>query len=223
MFTVKKVKLLKINKLILMSIAAIFWSSCTNVYFSEPQPTNTASVRSFPKEIHGAYILEGDTIYIHKEGYQFPEEYAKAIPTNQLDTMRGIRIANQLIYDDSVPTEEGIPFKITNDTLYYKKTLYLEQPFSEAFIVKKEGDFMVVNQKEEGEEHWNVFLLKKRRNGNISLYAVGDFEEKIEKFFTITDFKELGKKSYLIAPTKREFKKLIKKGFFVKSGDLVKI
>lgn len=223
MFTVEKIKSVQVRKLAVLGIAAILFASCTQVYFTEPQPPNTKSDALFPKEIRGTYILEEDTVHINIASYRYPEEYSKAIHTSELDTISGIRIEGNLVYDDEIPIEEGIPYRILNDTLYYNTVLYVEQQLSENFQIKQDGNFMVVNQKEEDEEHWTVYLLKKRRNGNISIYTVGDFGDKIDKFFGITEFEKIGKRSYLVEPTKKEFRKLIKKGLFVKSSDLVKV
>lgn len=213
----------RVHKLVAFAFAAIFFSACTTVYFTEAQPANQTALKAFPKEFRGTYEFEGDTFSVLKNGYRYPEEFSKTILMSEIDTMKGIRLTEDYIYDDAVPTEQGIPYRISNDTLYYQTVLQLTTSISETFQLKKEGKYLVFSQKEEDEMYYTVLLLKKRSNGNIRIYSVGDFDEKIEKFFDITDFEKIGKRSYVVEPSRAEFQKLIKKGLFVKGGEFVKV
>lgn len=216
----------------------IILESCSSIYFVQPQPQSGATLNSFPKEFRGIYIAGGedkDTIYIKETKYVYPEIFEKHIPTVKLDSLTDIRIENGLLYDDSIPTNKGVRFTITGDTIHYRIKLNLSKFLSDSLVLKKHEGRLILNEKEEEENYWNVYLVEKLNNDNLRLSTIGNFKTKrtpnqkikydgnLEDFYSITYFQEIDTSKYLINPTDKEFEKLLKKGLFTKWGEYKKI
>lgn len=209
---------------------AVTFGGCTSIYFAEPQPRGTEVLESFPKDIQGIYIVdeeeEKDTIHVEASRYTYPEIFEAHIPMGSLDSLTNIRIVDNLLYNDLLPIKHGITFNIENDTLHYRIKVRLSTYLSDSLILKRQGNIWVLNEKEEGKNYWNVYLIEKLKNKNLNLLTIGHFstessvdpkieyDGKLEDFYTITDFVQFEEGKYIVNPTAKEFKKLIKKGLF---------
>ena len=58
------------NSVILLALIFAFLSSCTNVYFDQPQPKNGENLNFVPSELQGQWIDKLDTISITKNGFE---------------------------------------------------------------------------------------------------------------------------------------------------------
>lgn len=218
----------------------IFLQSCTTLYFGNPQPKGVVALNAFPKKFQGAYLVlnnegEQDTILVEENKYTYPETFEKYISLYSIDSLDDVKIVDGLLYDQSLPTKNGIPYTIQNDTLHYSIRLNISNALSDSFVLKKQGRFLVFNIKEGGDDYWTVYLIEKLKTGYLALSTIGNFKSenrtepklkydgRIEDFYSITTFKALGKNTYLINPTRKEFKKLVKKGLFVKLGEYEKV
>jgi hypothetical protein len=106
---------------------------------------------------------------------------------------------------------------------------------SDSIVLKKQGRKLVLNEKVEGKDYWDTYLIERQKNGNLKVYAVGNFETKystnqqtefdgkLEDYFSITSFEELDSSKYLVNPTAKEFKKLIEKGLFIEQDEYKRI
>jgi len=222
---------------ILLAVIAVL-EGCTAIYFAEPQPQSAGILNSFPKEFQGAFFIdeEGmDTLFIEDSKYIYPEVFEKYIPTDKLDSLINIKIVGDLLYDDSVPTTKGIKFTITSDTLHYRIRLNLFKSLSDSLVLKKHKGVLILSEKEENKNYWNVYIIEKLKNNNLKLSAIGNFKTEktthqkikfdgnLEDFYSITDFQEIDTAKYLINPTDKEFKKLLKKGLFIEFAEYRKI
>ena len=205
---------------------------CTSIYFEEPQPLNITELNSFPENIQGTYVpIDGseDTIFIKMYEYEYPEFYEKSIPMAAIDTLTDIRIMGDLVFDNALPTNNGINFTIRNDTLHYKIKLNTSTILSDSLVLKKFGKQLVLSIKVDGEKYWEVYLIKKDKNGYLRIFSTGEFstdsvpdnkiknDGQLKDYFSITHFKQIDDSNYLINPTEKEFKKLIRKDFFVEA------
>ena len=213
-------------------LAAIVFSSCTTVYFEQPQPSGDPVLDGFPKSFQGAYFVKDgahrDTLEVQKDKFIYPENFKKSLPVASLDTIPSMRIANGLLYDDTVPIDYGIPFIESNDSIHYDITIKIAKNLSDSLILKKFGRLLVLNEKEKNKDYWNVYLIEKLKNGDLQVSAVGNFkpegvEDKkgnfdgeLKDFYPITSFTKLSDDSFLINPDKKAFQQLFDKGFFKK-------
>jgi len=214
----------------------IILESCSSIYFAQPQPQGGATLKSFPKEFQGSYIGEDkDTVYIKKNKYVYPEIFEKHIPMVKLDSLADVRIEDGLLFDDSIPTNKGIRFTITADTLHYRIKLNLSKFLSDSLVIKKHKGLLILNKKEKEENYWKVYLIEKLNNDDLRLSTIGNFKTEetpnqkikydgvLEDFYSITRFQKIDTSKYLINPTYKEFKKLLKKGLFAKWNEYKKI
>ncbi|MEQ8241862.1 hypothetical protein [Fulvivirga sp.] len=213
-------------------LAAIAFSSCTTIYFEQPQPSGDPALDGFPKSFQGSYFVKDgdqtDTLFVEKDKFIYPENFKKSLPAASLDTISTMRIANGLLYDDEVPIDYGIPFTENNDSIHYDIRVKMAKKLSEVLVLKKFGKLLVLNEKEENKNYWNAYLIEKLKNGDLQVSAVGNFkpegvEDKkgnfdgeLKDFYSITSFKKLTDDSFLINPDKKAFQQLFNKGFFKK-------
>jgi hypothetical protein len=211
--------------------------SCTGVYFAEPQPPGSANLSQFPENYWGAYIELGESgeneeVKIYKTGYSYQEEFKKSISVSELDQSDEMKIEGKLLFDNSLPKNNGIEFTLKDDTVSYQTILNVSNNLGKDRVLKKYKKFLVLNEFED-EKYWNVYLIEKLSNGNLKVWtAHRDHNEDstadsskndLKEFFTITDFQQLKDDQYLIDPTKSEFKKLVKKGLFIEGSEYSKI
>lgn len=58
------------NTIILLALLVAFLTSCTNVYFNQPQPKNGKHLKFVPEELQGKWVDKLDTIFITKNGFE---------------------------------------------------------------------------------------------------------------------------------------------------------
>ncbi len=219
--------------------SAIVFSSCTTVYFEQPQPKGDPSLKGFPQSFLGTYLIEDgkqvDTLTIETKRFIYPETFKKDFLVASLDTITTIRIEDGLLYDDAVPINEGIPYTETNDSIHYDITIKLSKYLSDSLIIKQFGKGIVLNEKESHSNYWNSYLIENLSDGSLQLSAVGNFKTEdsenkkgkydgeLKDFFSITSFTKVSDNTYSIDPDKKAFNRLFKEGFFKKAAVYQKI
>ena len=230
---------LEIKYIISYLFFLIVLNSCLRVQFDNPQPKGRKGLKEFPKNYIGQYKFFYDTLILNQYSFQFPEEvFDEAIPLNRIDSLKRLKIVDNLIYDVKIDSTIGINYKIYNDTLYYyyikKKELFL----SDTVILKYFKNLYFLNIRE-SEGVWDVYLIKPKDNYNllihttynISFGTVNDTTEAKYEFNNEKRIKELMNEfgycgalnSYFIDPTRKELVKLIKSGLFHDLIELEKI
>lgn len=224
------------KRFFLIGTLAIFMGSCTSIYFEEPQPRFKETLSEFPSNVRGTYVMENDTISIKEREYDYPELFERSFSLDEIDSFPEIKFEGELLFDETLPVKTGVKFNINNDTVEYSVKLKLTKPLSEKLILKSHGDYLVLSEENEDVKgHWEVFLIKKMKGGDLELLTVGNFKpEGIEEsnqsfdgdlkdYTAITPFTEIGNRKYMINPTPKELNQLIKKKFFVRLGDLKRL
>ena len=152
------------------------------IYFEQPQPANSEMENIFPKALQGKYIVDG---------------------RSKNDSIKFHLIINELTYysgaDDGSSGEKG--------------------QLSDSLILKKHKSHYILNYKEE--EGWHAIVISTQNIDKFSAHLIGGamdaYEvEEIEKLKKTTKVKEVLYSSgnvdyYLINPTPKEFKKMVKK------------
>lgn len=218
----KLIKLFRIKEILVFSLL----TSCTTIYFEEPQPKGGKNLKSIPEKFHGEYRLsEEQDLYVNEFNYVVKSFESKKISIEEIHSNENIKITDSLVFDNDLKMGIGLPYKRINDSIFYNlltiDTIFL----SDSVILRKLKRNYVLNQTDSS-GYWNVMLIEKDKSGDLLISSVGLFDDSereesmlkpevdLEYFFDVTKFKKIGDKKYLIAPTKREFKKLMKKGFF---------
>lgn len=210
-----------------IAILTVLSQSCTSIYFSVPQPKGSPDLASFPAAVQGTYTADEDldTLFIIGNGYQYPEEFERRIPMSDLDSVPEITFDGDLLFDSSLPEKRGIRFTISNDTLHYKVRLYVTRQLSDSLVLKKLGSWLILSEREKPDAYWEVYLIEKQAGGDLKAYAVKnlevedsesdrEYDGRLSDFYSITNFQKIGESDYLVDPSRRELKKLIKKGLF---------
>ncbi len=90
------------NTFVLLALLLAFLTSCTNVYFDQPQPKNGKNLEFVPRELHGKWVDKLDTIYITKNG--FTEVNVK---TDSLDKITSVKTEKIFLSDSLVLNKAG--------------------------------------------------------------------------------------------------------------------
>ncbi len=200
-------------------------ASCTTIYYEEPQPAKTISLAMFPEEIRGQYLMDGDTFSIELNQYSFPVVYENSYSLIEVKISPKLEIKDGLLYDQNIPVKKGIEFEVRNDSVHYTKRIRGYKILRDSLVLKKAMNYYVLSELDKGETYWSVFLFS-FENDSLKIFMPGrlqeigdmgeeeDFDGSLEEFQKITDFEKIEDNVYLIRPSKGEFKKLIKKGFF---------
>ncbi|MBL4657919.1 MAG: hypothetical protein JKX73_07965 [Flavobacteriales bacterium] len=128
-------------------------------------------------------------------------------------------IGNYLADDDTVVVTHK-SYTMENETFY----------ISDSVVVKKFKKFYVVSVREE--QTWTVMLVEQQKSGDLAMYSISndDYPDgaNCNKDSLIAEMKKICKvkkrdHGYFAKPSKKEFKKLIKKDIFRPAGDLIKM
>ena len=230
--TFTKTKYMRFLPIILM---VFVFSSCTTVYFQEAQPQGVEPLAEFPEKAIGSYKMELlDTLIIEKDRYSIPEEYENSYSMAEVDSNPDLEIRDNLFYDENIPLTTGIEYKIKNDTLHYKKRVRIYTALSDSTVIKSYKQYLIFNAKDNKKGYWSIFILEPKGR-NYSLRMIGDLKSEDDEgtredssiylvdFEKITHFEKIGEKSYLVNPTKSEFKKLLSKGLFQATLEMERI
>lgn len=213
----------------LFLFAIILTCSCTRIYFEQPQPQGIKALSAFPEAVRGAYLADKDTFNIKEHEFTYTDFFDKSITLSEANSSPSIMIEDSLIHDKSSLEHEGAVYRKSNDTLYYRVKLRVSQVLSDSLVLKAYDRFWVLNEREDNKEVWNTYLLEKFENGDICIWSVGNFktetnrdkkikyETELKDFYRITEFIKISEDEYLINPSSKEFKKLVKNDFFVKA------
>ncbi|MDX1479970.1 MAG: hypothetical protein R3301_19820 [Saprospiraceae bacterium] len=214
------------------------WTSCTRVAFEAPQPLNAKALASFPSDLLGAYALAdtpADTVgFILPDAIVAIETTSHYLHQDQLDTMPHLTLQNDRMYDDQLPGNRGFPVTYEGDSLRYTSIEMDTIGISDTLLIKGFGDYLILNTRFE-DEYWDIYLLKPGANGSLETYAVGnyrphtdtastsDYDGDISTFLDITPFRQLDESTYLVNPSRKALKQLVKAGFFLRQETFVKI
>lgn len=182
---------------------------CLTFNFENPQPVNDSELRGFPSKFKGLY-MNSDSTYIRIEEDRILREnfYKFKIHKNFLDSLKQEfdLIDNQLInkktHEKWLYTKKGDSLELSNT---YIDTLFR---FSLNEKAKRIDGQLVLSSKDS--IFWNIKTIALEKN--ILKIKHIYLREDLIKLDSITKIKgkQLDSTTYLIKPTRREFKKILK-------------
>jgi PBP1b-binding outer membrane lipoprotein LpoB len=207
------------KKYILLLFFIILFSSCKqaetlpadsfSLCFENPQPINDSELNSIPNKFLGVY-MNSDSIFLKiQENIIFLESHNKfRIHEKYLDSLKdGFKIINDKFYlKDNDKTFESK--KIGDSIELTEKFIDTIFIFSKSNKAKRISGNLVLNQKDS--IYWKVKLISLNKNSLKikQLYSDSDLKrlDSITKFHS----KMIDSTSFLIKPSRGEFKKIVK-------------
>lgn len=180
-----------------------------NFYFENLQPINDSELSSFPSKFRGIYMSE-DSLFLNiTNNMIFSErEYKFRFHKNQLDSLNEYfdvidgkyisKYKNEIF--NSKKVGDSIDFVSKNiDTLFF---------FSETKKAKRINGDLILNEKESN--YWKVKLLSlNKKTLNVKVLCSDDDLKKIDSITKIHS-KKIDSLSYIISPSRSEFKRFSK-------------
>ncbi len=208
------------KKLALLFVLFVLMISCrqtecdgipdgNNFYFENPQPINDSELSSFPNKFKGIYMSE-DSLFLNiTNNMIFSErEYKFRFHKNQLDSLKeyfDVVDGNYISKDkkeifNSKKVGDSIDFVSKNiDTLFF---------FSETKKAKRINGDLILNEKDS--IYWKVKLLSLNKNTlNIKVLYSDDDLISMDSITKIHS-KKIDSLSYIISPSRSEFKRFSK-------------
>lgn len=202
-------------------IFALLLISCREplVQFSETQPENSRSLKFFPNKLIGNYYdseneidLEITNSMIIKKSTLKDTFNVKVL--SEVEVLKGDTLVNTKTFEKTF-------VKKLNDTLFtnilFKDTIF---SINKENVLKKMKGYYFLNIKH-SEKNWVVKKLH-LKNGLLNLNDISTNEE-IEMLEEITETKKDSSKTFVIKPTKKQFREFVKKNGFSKGEVYIKI
>lgn len=177
-----------------------------NFYFENPQPINDSELSSFPNKFEGIYMSE-DSLFLNiTNDMIFSErEYKFRFHKTQLDSLKEYFdvVDEKYISKD---TKEIFNSKKVGDSIEFaSKNIDTIFKFSETQKAKRINGFLVLNQKDS--IYWKVKLLNLNKNTLTIKQLCSDDDLKRMDSITKIHSKKLDSLSYIISPSRKEFKR----------------
>lgn len=182
---------------------------CLVFYFENPQPDNDSELNGFPSKFKGLY-KNSDSTFIRIEEDRIIQEYFYKYRFHKslLDSLKGrYEIANEKLIDKE--TKEKLDFSFKGDSLEMReKSIDTIFRFSLNQKAKRIDGQLVLSIKDS--LFWNIRTIALEKN----ILKIKDIylKEDLKKLDSVTVIKskKLDSTSYLIKPTRREFKNILK-------------
>lgn len=201
------------NLLILLASMLLF-TSCkehavpvgNTYYFSDPQPVNDSELNSIPNKFIGLYVNE-DSIYLKVSKRMIAEErlFKFRIHKNSLDSLSNelIKINGKYKFKKENTFLED---KIIGDSIEFSQkeidTLFV---FSDKQKAKRISGKLVLSDKDS--VYWQTKLVFFDKNELTIKYLYSNNDLKKMNSITKIKSKQLDSTTYLISPTRAEFKR----------------
>ena len=202
-------------------LLALLLISCKEplVQFSETQPENSRSLKFFPNKLIGNYYdseneidLEITNSMIIKKSTLKDTFNVKVL--SEVEVLKGNTLVNTKTFEKTF-------VKKLNDTLFtnvlFKDTIF---SINKENVLKKMKGYYFLNIKH-SENNWVVKKLY-LKNGLLNLNDISTKEE-IEMLEEITETKKDSSETFVIKPTKKQFRAFVKKNGFSKGEVYIKI
>jgi hypothetical protein len=204
------------KKLGLLFVLSVLMVSCklseseaipdgNNFYFENPQPINDSELSSFPNKFKGVYMSE-DSLFLNITNYMiFSErEYKFRFHKNQLDSLKEYFDVVDSKYISKDKKEIFNSKKVGDSIEFASKNIDTIFQLSDTQKAKRINGFLVLNQKDS--IYWKVKLISLNKNTLTikQLYS----EDDLKRMDSITKIhsKKLDSLSYIISPSRKEFK-----------------
>ncbi|WP_396145129.1 hypothetical protein [Flavobacterium sp.] len=202
------------KKLALLFVLLFLMISCkqsevptdgNNFYFENPQPINDSELSSIPNKFKGIYMSE-DSIFLNiTNNMIFSErEYKFKFHKNQLDSLKEYFDVVDGKYISKDKKEIFNSKKVRDSIEFASKNIDTIFQLSDMQKAKRINGFLVLNQKDS--IYWKVKLISLNKNTLAikQLYS----EDDLKRMDSITKIhsKKLDSLSYIISPSRKEFK-----------------
>ena len=147
--------------------------SCATVLFQEPQPIGVSNEKKVPKSMRGVWVTEVDTVTIDKAGYHSMARFETEDYFPASDTLRSYFIKGNDIY----VRESG---KLTRANLIWQKedsVSYVRREVTDVIlnrqnVLRKAGNYYILNQFNEDANWWSIYLLKSNKNRDFIMLGI---------------------------------------------------
>ncbi|WP_035678615.1 hypothetical protein [Flavobacterium limnosediminis] len=180
-----------------------------NFYFVKPQPSNDSELLKFPTGFRGLF-MDSDSLYLEINENTILQKYINRfrIHFSELDSIKSeFKITGDKFVSKS------------NNELYYRKDVGDSIQFSntqiDTFFVfsddqkaKRINGHLILNTKDS--IYWGIKILNLEKDVLRLKYVYSD--EDLKKMDSVTKIKsqKIDSSSYILRPTRREFKKILK-------------
>lgn len=165
-------------------------SSCTSIFFDQPQPVNSKNLKQIPEELQGKWSSPkdyDDSIIIDKNTFSRIDNEYYIIPDYKTDTSVVFTLEDNKIYLDGKDTI-GYRYILMNDTIKYYEREIFDITLSDSALLRKGQNCYVLNLRKSN--FWEIFLIQKKTNGEITIdYPLMEDLKESRKLcnFTIVD------------------------------------
>jgi hypothetical protein len=144
--------------------------SCSNALFDQPQPVNTKNLKKIPKELHGIWNNDSDTIIIDKSSYTHIVVYEDHITKAEVDTSRDVKMVKDELFLTNEDTNiKDFNYILKNDTFFYTtRSIGNLFSLSDSVLLRKTKETYICNVKKGN--WWELFIIQKGKNGEIKIY-----------------------------------------------------
>lgn len=179
-----------------------------NFYFENPQPTNDAELSKIPKKFQGLY-MNSDSIYLNiKEDVILKESFFKfKFHKNDMDSLK-----NEIVFSNgkyiSNDDNEVFDYRQFKDSIEFSNkridTFFI---FSDRNKAKRFDGKLILNYKDS--IYWNIKIISLEKNSLKIKYVYSN--EDLKRMDSLTKVKSimLDSSSFIIKPTRNEFKRIL--------------
>jgi len=207
------------NKIFLIFVLILVLASCKKeeafsvdgflFYFESPQPINDSELNSFPSKFKGLYMGK-DSIFIRIEESRILREYYYKFKVHR-QKMDSLRSEYDLVDGDLITKDTKDKFKVykKGDSIeLVKKNIDTLFRLSYNQKLKRINGQLVLNTRDS--VFWKIRIISLEKN--ILRFKDIYLPEDLKKLDSLTAIKGkmLDSLSYLIKPTRREFKNILK-------------
>ena len=212
------------KNLIILAAIGMFFSSCFSVDFIAPQPADVENQEVFPARLLGTYLVENDTAWAYPNSFKVLDKtIEEVIPLAEAKADSDLIFKGDLLYDKKIGADIPLSYTIKDEVVFYKYLKYDEHFLNDTSVVlRKFKKYWVLNLREGLK--WQVLLITPQKDGNLTLSTINDdsyddgrafqSDSLIKKIESICRVRHISENSYMVHPSKKEFKQLINKGIF---------
>jgi len=219
------------KKSALLFVLAVLFFSCkqnevpadgNNFYFENPQPINDSELRAIPNKFKGIY-RNVDSLYLNiTNDIIFSERETKfRFHKNEIDSLKQFFDVVDGKYISKNEKEIFNSKKVGDSIEFSSKYIDTIFKFSESQKVKRINGCLVLNQKDS--IYWKVKLMTLNKNTLTIRQLYSDDDLKRMDSITKTHSKKIDSLSYIISPSRSEFKRFSKLENFGFDSKFVKV